>query len=106
MFGFAAVKTSTAFWVSLSRESLPHVETRSVTGPPDSLWPEPELHAAGTRRHSGSRNAVSKRRRPGTTERSVVAVASGSADASALVSDRGRGHRRGVMVVPFSGVMG
>jgi len=86
MSGFAAVKASTASWVSLTRESLPQVETRSVAASPESLsllWLWPGAHPAAARRQTTRRSAVSNRGRPEDAARAVLAVALLSADASA-----------------------
>jgi hypothetical protein len=107
MSGFAAVKASTACWVSLSRESFPQVETRNVAAPPESLsllWLWPGAHPAAARTQTSKRSAVSNRGRPGDAARAVLAVALLRADASAWgpsPCDRNWGK---VMVVPFKRV--
>src|SRR5215212_4659851 len=64
MSGFAAVKASTACWVSLSRESLPQVVTRSSGAPSEPPWLWPGAHAAEARKHSSRSTYVSNRLRP------------------------------------------
>src|SRR4051812_33679662 len=65
MPGFALVKASTAWWVSLSRESLPQVETRRVVSPPESeLLEAPGAHAGATSTQASAMAAVTVRRHP------------------------------------------
>src|SRR5215216_5166691 len=64
MSGFAAVKASTACWVSLSRESLPQVVTRSSGAPSEPPWLCPGAHAAEARKHSSRSTYVRNRLRP------------------------------------------
>ena len=62
MPGLAALNASTASWVSRSRESLPQVDTRSVTEPSADPWfPLPGAQAAASRQARATTGASSSR---------------------------------------------
>src|SRR4051812_23134865 len=67
MSGFAFVKASTACWVSLSRESLPQVETRRVVPFEEDPPPLPGAQAAAKDRRTTAITAVIACRHRGGT---------------------------------------
>src|SRR4051794_30991483 len=77
--GFAFVKASTACWVSLSRESLPQVETRSVVPFEEDPPPLPGPQAAAKDSRTTAITAViACRHRGGTAWAAGAAGAAGA----------------------------